>query len=272
MNPSTSSHYSSSFLSPTPDPASSAALQTPAPFIATTQATNGLYLSQQHPFGRVLQGPSFVQSPPSPTNTMPSISVQREAQAQAPFQAVDLSLSRTNGPTDNYQSHASPSPLPQHPPFPCNDSSGTDLKEKRPPRPSNAFILFRSDSCWNESSSSKVGRPVSTSSASSQRNAGTNSRGKRKRNGSWRQSGRRKRTIKWRMLTTGPNPSLFHWHAVHARCRGMSLESWRRHRHPGTWSRSASVVWQTWHTRRLLTMFLHNLSAKVQSPPPPPPA
>jgi hypothetical protein len=75
---------------------------------------------------------------------MPSISVQREA--QAPFQAVDLNLSRLiNGPAVNYQSHASLSPRPQHPPFICNDSFGTDLKEKRPPRPSNAFILFRSD-------------------------------------------------------------------------------------------------------------------------------
>jgi hypothetical protein len=77
---------------------------------------------------------------------MPSISVQREAQAHAPFQAVDLSLSRlTNGPAVNYQSHAPLSPHSLHPPFLCNNSFGTDLKGKRPPRPSNAFILFRSD-------------------------------------------------------------------------------------------------------------------------------
>lgn len=140
-----SSHYPSSFLSPTPDPASSAVLHPPSPFIASIQAPNSLYLSRSIRWPGA-QGPSFVQNSPGPTNTMPSISVQREAQAQAPFQAVDLSLSRpTNGPAVNYQSHTSLSPHPQHPPFPCNDSSGTDLKEKRPPRPSNAFILFRSD-------------------------------------------------------------------------------------------------------------------------------
>jgi HMG (high mobility group) box len=145
MNPSMSSLYPSSFLSPTPDPASSAALQTQSPFIASTQAPNSLYLSRSTRWPGA-QGPSSIESSPSPTNTMPSISVQREAQAQAPFQAVDLSLSRlTNGPTVNHQSHASLSPHSQHPPFLCNDSFSTDLKEKRPPRPSNAFILFRSD-------------------------------------------------------------------------------------------------------------------------------
>lgn len=145
MNPSMSSHYPSSFLSPTPDPASSAALQTPSPFIDSTQAPNSPYLSCSTLWPGA-QGPSFVQSSPSPTNTTPSISVQREAQAQAPFQAVDLSLSRlTDGPAVNHQSHASLSPHSRHPPFLCNDSFGTDLKEKRPPRPSNAFILFRSD-------------------------------------------------------------------------------------------------------------------------------
>jgi hypothetical protein len=145
MNPSTSSHYPSSFLSPTPDPTSSAALQTPSPFIASTQAPNCLYLScsTRWPGAQV---PSSVQSSSGLTNMIPSTSIQREAQAQAPFQAVDLSLSRlTNGPAVNYQSQAPPSPHSQHPPFPCNDSSGTNLKEKRPPRPSNAFILFRSD-------------------------------------------------------------------------------------------------------------------------------
>jgi hypothetical protein len=140
-----SSHYPSSFLSPAPDPASSAALRTPSPFIASTQAPSNLYLSRSTRWPDA-QGPSFVQSTPSPTNTMPCISVQRESQAQAPFQTVDLSLSRlTNGPAGDYQAHASLSPHAQHPPFLCNDSFGTNLKEKRPPRPSNAFILFRSD-------------------------------------------------------------------------------------------------------------------------------
>jgi hypothetical protein len=148
MNPSMSSHYPSSFLSLTPDPASSAALQTPSPFIASTQAPNSLYLPRSIPWPGA-QGPSFVRSSPSSANsTMPSISVQREAQAQAPFQANDFSLSRqTSDPAVNYQSHTSLSPYSEHPPFLCNDSFGTDLKEKlaRPPRPSNAFILFRSD-------------------------------------------------------------------------------------------------------------------------------
>ncbi len=145
MNPSMSSHYPSLFISPTPDPASSAALPTQPPFIATTQAPNSLYLSRSTRWPGA-QGPFFVRSSPSPTNAMASISVQREAQAQAPFQAVDLSLSRlTNGPEVNYQSHASLSPHSQYPPFLPNDSFGTDLKGKRPPRPSNAFILFRSD-------------------------------------------------------------------------------------------------------------------------------
>ena len=140
-----SSHYPSSFLSPTLDSASSAALQIPSPFIANTQVPNSLYLSRRHPWPGN-QSSSFVQSPPSPTNTMPGISVQREAQVQAPFQAVDLSLSRLiNGSAVNYQSHASLSPHSQHPPFLCNGSFGTNLREKRPPRPSNAFILFRSD-------------------------------------------------------------------------------------------------------------------------------
>ena len=145
MNPSMSSHYPSSFLSPTLDSASSAALQIPSPFIANTQVPNSLYLSRRHPWPGN-QSSSFVQSPPSPTNTMPGISVQREAQVQTPFQAVDLSLSHLiNDSAVNYQSHASLSSHSQHPPFLCNDSFGTDLKEKRPPRPSNAFILFRSD-------------------------------------------------------------------------------------------------------------------------------
>ena len=145
MNPSMSSHYPSSFPSPTPDPASSAALSTQYPFIASTQAPNSLYLSRSTRWPGA-QGPSSVQSSPSPTNTMPSISVKRETQAQAPFQAVDLSLSRlTNGPAVNHQSHASLPPHSQHPPSLCSDSFGTDLKGKRPPRPSNAFILFRSD-------------------------------------------------------------------------------------------------------------------------------
>lgn len=148
MNPSMSSHYPSSFIYLTPDPASSTALQTPSPFIASTRAPNSLYLPRSTRWPGS-QGPSYVQSSPSPTNTMPCISVQREAQAQASsFQANDLSLSRqTNGPAVNYQSRASLSPYPQHPPFLCNDSFGTDLKEKleRPPPPSNAFILFRSD-------------------------------------------------------------------------------------------------------------------------------
>jgi hypothetical protein len=140
-----SSHYPSSFLSSTPDPSSSAVLRPPSPFIDSTQAPNSLYLSRSIRWPDA-QDHSFVQSAPGPTNTMPSISVQREVQAQAPFQAVDLSLSRlTNDPAVNYQSHASLSPHSQHPPFPCSDSFGTDLKEKRPPRPSNAFILFRSD-------------------------------------------------------------------------------------------------------------------------------
>jgi hypothetical protein len=140
MNTSMPSHYPSLFLSPTPDPASSAALQTPSPFMASTQAPNSLYFSRSTRWPGA-QGPF-----PSPSNTMPSIFVQREAQAQAPFQAVDLSLLRsTNGPAVDYQSHASLSPHSQHPPFVCNDSFGTVLKEKRPPRPSNAFILFRSD-------------------------------------------------------------------------------------------------------------------------------
>jgi hypothetical protein len=140
-----SSHYPSTFLSPTPDPASSATLRTPSLFIASTQALNSLY----HPHGTRWPGaqfPSFVQRSPSPTNAMPSISVQREAQAQAPFQAADLSLScLTNGPAVDYQSPTYLSPHSQHPPSLCTDSFGTDLKEKRPPRPSNAFILFRSD-------------------------------------------------------------------------------------------------------------------------------
>jgi hypothetical protein len=148
MNPSMSSHYPSSFISFTPDPVSSTALQTPSPFNASTRAPNSPYLPRSTRWPGA-QGPSYVQSSPSPTNTTPSISVQREAQAQASsFQANDLSLSRqTSGPAVNYQSRASLSPYPQHPPFLCNDSFGTDLKEKleRPPRPSNAFILFRSD-------------------------------------------------------------------------------------------------------------------------------
>jgi len=145
MNPSMSSHYPSSFLSPLPDPASSAALQTPSPFIAGTQAPNSLHHSRSARWPGA-QGPSFVQSSPSPSNTTPSIPVQREAQAKPPFQAVDSNLSLlTNGLTVNYQSHASLSPHFQHPPFLCNDSIGTDLKERRPPRPSNAFMLFRSD-------------------------------------------------------------------------------------------------------------------------------
>lgn len=140
-----SSHYPFSLHSSTPDPASSAVLQTPCPFIASAQASDNLYVSRSSrwPGG---QGPSFVQSSPNPTNTMPGISVQREAHVQAPFQAVDLTLSQlTNGPAVNYQSHASLSLHSQHPPFLRSDSFCTDLKEKRPPRPSNAFILFRSD-------------------------------------------------------------------------------------------------------------------------------
>ena len=139
------SHYPSSFLSPTPDPASSAALQTPSPFIASTQVPSNLHPSRSTRCPG-LQGPSFVQRSPSPTNAMPSISIQRGAQAQAPFHAVDLSLSLpTNDPAANYQSPTTPSPLSQHPPSLCNDSPSAYLKEKRPPRPSNAFILFRSD-------------------------------------------------------------------------------------------------------------------------------
>ena len=149
MNPSMLSHYPSLFLSPTPDPASSAALQTPSPFIASNRSPKGLYLSRSTHWPAV-QGPSFVQDFvqdfPSPTNTMPSVPVHQEAQAQAPFQAIDLSLSRmANGPTANNQPYAPPSPHSQRPPFLCNDSFGTVLKERRPPRPSNAFILFRSD-------------------------------------------------------------------------------------------------------------------------------
>ena len=145
MNPSMSPHYPSSFLSPTPDPASSAALQTSSPFIFSTQAPDSLYLSHSTRWPDA-QGPSFVQSSPSPANPMQSISAQREVQAQAPIQALDLSLSRlTDDAAVNHQSHASLSPRPQQPPFLRNDSFGTDLKEKRPPRPSNAFILFRSD-------------------------------------------------------------------------------------------------------------------------------
>lgn len=144
MNPSMSSHYPSSFISFTP---SSTAVQTLSPFISSTRAPNSLYLPRSTHWPGA-QGPSYVQSSPSPTNTTPSISVQREAQAQASFQANDLSLSRQiSGPVVNVQSRASVSPYPQHPPFLCNGSFGTDLKEKleRPPRPSNAFILFRSD-------------------------------------------------------------------------------------------------------------------------------
>lgn len=137
-------NYLFSLLSSTPDPTSSAVIQTPSPFVASTQASDSLYVSRSSRWPGA-QGPSFVQSSSSPTNMMP-ISVQREAQVQAPFQVVDPSLSSrlTNGPAVNYQSNASLS-LSQHPPFLRSDSFCTNLKEKRPPRPSNAFILFRSD-------------------------------------------------------------------------------------------------------------------------------
>ncbi len=110
MNPSMSSHYGSSLLSPAPDSASSASLQSPFPFILSIQAPNNA------PFSYSTRGPgSRCPSPPA------------------------------NCPVVDYKSHTSPFPCSQHPPSPYGDSLDTDPKEKRPPRPSNAFILFRSD-------------------------------------------------------------------------------------------------------------------------------
>jgi HMG (high mobility group) box len=72
---------------------------------------------------------------------MPSIPAQRE---QLPFQAVDPSSSLpAKGPEVDHQIHNSLLMYSQHPPILCNDFE-VDLKEKQR-RPSNAFILFRSD-------------------------------------------------------------------------------------------------------------------------------
>ncbi len=146
-NPSMSSDYCSSFLSPAPDPALSAGLRSPAPFILSIQAPSNTSLSCSTRW----PGPqdfSFTQSSPSLTNTTPSISVQQDKQAQIPFQAADSDSSLSfpaNGPMLDHQSHTSPFPYSQHPPFPYNESFERNLKDKQPPRPPNAFILFRSD-------------------------------------------------------------------------------------------------------------------------------
>ena len=141
-----SSHFGSSFLPSAPDPASSAGLLSPSPFVLSTQFPYNVSLScgARWPGS---QGPSSVQSYPNLTNTMPSIPAQRETREQVPSQATDLSHSLVaNGPMIDYHLHGSPSPYSQHPSFPSNDSEA-DPKEKQPPRPraSNAFILFRSD-------------------------------------------------------------------------------------------------------------------------------
>ena len=146
MNPPMSSHFGSCslFLPPVPDPALSAGLRCSSPFILSTQVPSDISLScdTRWPGSRC---PSFVQSSPHLTNTMPSIPVQREAPTQLPFQAADPSLSLlANGPVVDHQPHDSLFPYSQHPPFPCNGFEA-DLKEKQRPRPSNAFILFRSD-------------------------------------------------------------------------------------------------------------------------------
>ncbi|KAF8484460.1 hypothetical protein DFH94DRAFT_688881 [Russula ochroleuca] len=143
-----SSHFGScsSFLPPAPNPALSASLQFPSPFILSTEFPYNISLScdTRWPGSQV---PSFVQSYPNLTDTMPSIPAQREAQAQLPFQTADLSLSllaNASGLVFDHQPHDSLFPHSQQPPFPNNDFEA-DPKEKQRPRPSNAFILFRSD-------------------------------------------------------------------------------------------------------------------------------
>ena len=141
-----SSHFRYSFLPSALDPASSTGFQSPTPFIPSTQVPYSTPLSCDTRWPGS-QGPSFIQSPPNLTNTMPSIPVLQDAQTQVSSKAADPSLSLpANGPVADYQPHGSLFPYSQHSPFPCTDSE-TDPTEKRPPRPraSNAFILFRSD-------------------------------------------------------------------------------------------------------------------------------
>ena len=142
MNPSMSSPFDYSFLPSAPDCASSTGFQSPTSFILSTRQvpySTPLSCDTRRPGS---QGPISFQSPPDLMNTMPSIPVLRDAQAQVPFLAADPRFSLlANGPVVDDQPHGS-----QRPQFPCSDSEA-DPKGKQPARPraSNAFILFRSD-------------------------------------------------------------------------------------------------------------------------------
>ncbi|KAI0248799.1 hypothetical protein BJV78DRAFT_1284459 [Lactifluus subvellereus] len=142
---STSQFDGSSFLS-APSSASSTVTGSQFPYITSTQVPASICSSTDASwFGA---GSSSLQSSPSPTNIVPGFATEQETRAEVSFQTshqCNLNLSAPAGsPPINPQPQEFINLYSQCPSSVCIDLKPV-LTERKPQRPCNAFMLFRSD-------------------------------------------------------------------------------------------------------------------------------
>jgi len=134
MNPFIASQFCTPSLSSAPSPAPPTSPQSPHPFHFVSFPCHDRGLR-----------PPGVQTPLSPPDSTPRIHMQREAPLQASYQGPgSYTPCLANGPLTDHQTQESLILYSQQPTRFRNEQ-GAGVKEKRPPRPSNAFLLFRSD-------------------------------------------------------------------------------------------------------------------------------
>jgi HMG (high mobility group) box len=137
-------HFGCSSLPPAPSSASSTGTRSQFPFIASTQVPESISASRDAPW--LDAGSPSLQSSPGPTDTFPGFMTQRETRENVSFQMpqqYDFSA-LPGSPAVNSQPQEFVLPYSQYPASICIDSWPA-FKEKRPQRPRNAFMLFRSD-------------------------------------------------------------------------------------------------------------------------------
>jgi HMG (high mobility group) box len=145
MNSLSATPFCSPSLSPAPSSAPSTGAPPQFPFIPGTQIPAGISTSRDAPWLGA-GSPSSPQSSPSPTNMVPCFTPPRVTQPNISFQIPHQFNFPVppNSPAVDSQAQEFVFPYTQYPASICIEPQPV-LNEKRPQRPRNAFMLFRSD-------------------------------------------------------------------------------------------------------------------------------